>query len=262
MRALRNKSQQDRSSLEMSKSARKTRWRLWIYLTLGSFGFIGFWYISKKMGDKKALKLGFIFLIVNILAGGANLFPIQLACFAAQIYFAIELNARYLIFLEQAPEVARKNTQEPMGNNLGIPMNYSQRKDYLVDAKENRPEVEQHLDSKPAPISSSEVVSENEKNETQKISEKSLGDLIDINNVSLDILISSIEVDARTLTRIISIRDQIGAFSSYDHLFKRADIKPHEMIKFRDKLNFGLIQNSENRIQGPGESGLNRIVDL
>jgi DNA uptake protein ComE-like DNA-binding protein len=106
------------------------------------------------------------------------------------------------------------------------------------------------------------VVSENEKNETQKISEKSLGDLIDINNVSLDILISSIEVDARTLTRIISIRDQIGAFSSYDHLFKRADIKPHEMIKFRGKLNFGLIQNSENRIQGPGESGLNRIVDL
>jgi DNA uptake protein ComE-like DNA-binding protein len=214
------------------------------------------------MGDKKALKLGFIFLIVNIVSGGVNLFFIQLACFAAQIYFAIELNARYLNFLEQAPEVSRENTKEPMGNNLGFPINYSQRNDYLVDAEDNPPEIGQHLHSKSAPILSPEAASENKKNESKKISEKSSGDLIDINNVPLEILISSFEVDARTLTRIISIRDQIGAFSSYDHLFKRADVRPHDMIKFRGRLNFGLIQNSENGIQGPRESGINRIVDL
>jgi DNA uptake protein ComE-like DNA-binding protein len=246
----------------MSNPVKKTRWRLWIYLTLGSFGFIGFWYVSKKMGDKKALKLGFIFLIVNIVAGGVNLFPIQIACFVAQIYFAIELNARYLTFLGQAPEIVHEHIEEPSRNIPGISINYSQKNDYLVEVEENFAEMEQHLDSKPAPISSQEVVSENRKNESKKISEKSAGDLIDINNVPLEILVSSIEVDARTLTRIISIRDQIGAFSSYDHLFKRADIRPHEMIKFRGKLSFGLIQNSENRIQSPSESGINRIVDL
>jgi len=246
----------------MSNLVKKTRWRLWIYLTLGSFGFIGFWYVSRKMGDKKALKLGFIFLIVNIVSGGANLFPIQLACFVAQIYFAIEVNSRYLIFLEQAPELDREISTETTGNNSGIPIDYSKRNDYLVDVEDSIPETEHHADSKPVPTSSTDVVVENKKNETEKVTETSSGDLIDINNVTLEILISSIEVDARTLTRIISIRDQIGAFSSYEHLFKRADIRPHEMIKFRGKLSFGLIQNSKNGIQSPRESGINRIVDL
>ena len=246
----------------MSNLVKKTRWRLWIYITLGSFGFIGFWYVSRKMGDKKALKLGFIFLIVNIVSGGANLFPIQLACFAAQIYFAIEVNTRYLIFLEQAPELDRENSKEPMRNNPGVPIDYSQRNDYLVDVEDNLPEAEQLSDSKLAPISTPEVVQDIRKDETKKTSEKVSGDLIDINNVTLEVLISSIDVDARTLTRIISIRDQIGAFSSYEHLFKRADIRPHEMIKFRGKLSFGLIQNSKNGIQSPRESGINRIVDL
>ena len=259
MKALRSRSQPDRNSTEMSNLVIKTRWRLWIYLTLGSFGFVGFWYVSKKMGDKKALKLGFIFLIVNIVSGGANLLPIQLACFAAQIYFAIEVNVRYLIFLEQTPEVRRKNIEELTSKNPEVPINYFQKSDYLVEVEDKLPEVEQHLDSKPPPISGQEIVSENK---IQKISEKSSGDLIDINNVSLEILISSIEVDARTLTRIVGIRDQIGAFSSYDHLFKRADIRPHEMIKFRGKLIFGLIQKSENGISDPRESGSNRIVDL
>jgi len=246
----------------MSNLVKKTRWRLWIYLTLGSFGFIGFWYVSKKMGDKKALKLGFIFLIVNILSGGANLFPIQLACFVAQIYFAIEVNTRYLIFLEQTPEVGREISEEITSKIPEIPINFSKRNDYLVDVEGNLPETELHSNPKPAPISDPTEVPENRKNETKKVSEKSPGDLIDINNVPLEILISSIEVDARTLARIISIRDQIGAFSSYDHLFKRADVRPHEMIKFRGKLSFGLIQNSGNRIQSPSESGTNRIVDL
>jgi DNA uptake protein ComE-like DNA-binding protein len=246
----------------MSNLVKKTRWRLWIYLTLGSFGFIGFWYVSRKMGDKKALKLGFVFLIVNIVSGGANLFPIQLACFVAQIYFAIEVNSRYLIFLEQSPEVDREITTETTGINSGISIDYSQRNDYLVDVEDSIPETEHHSDSKPAPTSSTDVVVENKKNESKKVTEKSSGDLIDINNVTLEILISSIEVDARTLTRIISIRDQIGAYSSYEHLFKRADIRPHEMIKFRGKLSFGLIQNSKNGIQSPRESGINRIVDL
>jgi DNA uptake protein ComE-like DNA-binding protein len=214
------------------------------------------------MGDKKALKLGFIFLIVNIVSGGANLFPIQLACFVAQIYFAIEVNSRYLIFLEQAPEVDREITTETTSNNSEISIDYSQRSDYLVDVEDSIPETEHHSDSTPAPTSSRDVVVEYKKNESKKVKEKSSGDLIDINNVTLEILISSIEVDARTLTRIISIRDQIGAFSSYEHLFKRADIRPHEMIKFRGKLSFGLIQNSKNGIQSPRESGINRIVDL
>jgi len=246
----------------MSNLVKKTRWRLWIYLTLGSFGFIGFWYVSRKMGDKKALKLGFIFLIVNIVSGGANLFPIQLACFVAQIYFAIEVNSRYLIFLEQAPERDREVTTEATGNGSGISIDYSQRNDYLVDVEESIPEIEHHSDSKLASTSSTNVVEENKKNENNKVTEASSVDLIDINNVTLEILISSIEVDARTLTRIISIREQIGAFSSYDHLFKKADIRPHEMIKFRGKLSFGLIQNGENGNQSPRESGINRIVDL
>jgi DNA uptake protein ComE-like DNA-binding protein len=214
------------------------------------------------MGDKKALKLGFVFLIVNIVSGGANLFPIQLACFVAQIYFAIEVNSRYLIFLEQAPELDREVIKETTGNNSGISIDYSQRKDYLVDVEDSIPETEHHSDSKPAPISRTDAVVDNKKNENKKVTETSAGDLIDINNVTLETLISSVEVDARTLTRIISIRDQIGAFSSYEHLFKRADIRPHEMIKFRGKLSFGLIQNSKYGIQSPRESGINRIVDL
>lgn len=246
----------------MSNLVKKTRWRLWIYLTLGSFGFIGFWYVSRKMGDKKALKLGFIFLIINIVSGGASLFPIQLACFVAQIYFAIEVNSRYLIFLGQAPELDREITKETTGNNSIISIDYSQRSDYLVDVEDSIPEIEHYSDSKPAPTSSTDVVVEDKKNENKKLTKKSSEDLIDINNVTLEILISSIEVDARTLTKIISIRDQIGAFSSYEHLFKRADIRPHEMIKFRGKLSFGLIQNSNNGIQSPSESGINRIVDL
>jgi DNA uptake protein ComE-like DNA-binding protein len=246
----------------MSNLVKKTRWRLWIYLSLGSFGFIGFWYVSRKMGDKKALKLGFVFLIVNIVSGGTNLVFIQIACFAAQIYFAIEVNSRYLDFLSKIPEAGSEVSMKSVHKTVGNSIDYLQKNEYFVDIENNSSDEEMDLDSKSAPTLSPNLVTPDRKDERMKDSSNSSDDVIDINNISLENLVSSIEVDARTLARIISIRDQIGAFSSYEHLFKRADIRPHEMIKFRGKLTFGLIKVSEKGNQEPRETGINRIVDL
>lgn len=247
----------------MNSKVKRTRWRLWIYLTLGSFGFIGFWYVAKKIGDKRALQLGFIFLVVNIISGGTNLVFIQIACFFAQIYFAIEVNKRYLEFLGANPEVRKQKTERSVKKNENTSVNFAVKNDYLVE--ESHPQISEIKNVTPSSFAQVEVPNE----ETEPVENKSSvipggasQGLIDINNAPLDTLISSLDVDARTLTRVVSIRDQIGAFSSYEHLFKRADIRPHEMVKFRGRLSFGLIQGREEGIRGVGENSANRIVDL
>ena len=144
-------------------------------------------------------------------------------------------------------------------------INFKQENDFLVEepaiAPPQKAGTSQSSFAPMDAVTSDKVVKKEVAEKVQSSPTKS-SEQIDINNSSLENLVSSLDVSAETLRKIVDVRDQIGAFSSYEHLFKRADVRPHEMIKLRGRLTFGLIAGDKESESNPGESGQHRIVDL
>lgn len=255
----------------MSDQVIKTRWRLWIYLTLGSLGFIGFWYVAKKTGNKKAFLHGLIFFVIFMVVQATNLAVISIASFALQIWVARDINKIYLNYLGEHPEIVEKKfkkkgeikSAESAPTTMQI--NFKQENDFLVEEPIIAPTSKASTSqSSFAPMESatSEKVAKKVVVEHEQSSPTKKSAIIDINNASLESLVASLDVSAETLRKIVDTRDQIGAFSSYEHLFKRADVRPHEMIKLRGRLTFGLIAGDKEGEAKSPENSHNRIVDL
>lgn len=249
----------------MSSQVRRTRWRLWIYLSLGSLGFIGFWYVAKKMGNRRSAGLGLIFLIVFLIAQSSDLGFLTFANFVAQLWFSKDINKLYLNFRSGNSELSQNENLNNSSPAFSPQINFNQANDFLVekpiDSKyEKINEVNLEIPAKTDNEVSNIADSFNKVDSDPEI--KVVKDLIDINNESLENMIMSLQISADTLRKIVEIRDQIGAFSSYEHLFKRADIRPHEMIKLKGRLVFGLVSSSAAPQDNKEESNKHRIVDL
>lgn len=255
----------------MSDQIIKTRWRLWIYLTLGSLGFVGFWYVAKKTGSRKAFIYGLLVFVTFMVVQGTNLAVISIISLVVQIWVARDINKIYLNYLAGHPEVVEQKfkKKEKVKNAESTPtatqINFKQENDFLVEepiiaptSNANTP----HSSFAPMETATSEKVAKKEVSEEIQSSPAKSSEPIDINNASLENLVSSLDVSADTLRKIVDIRDQIGAFSSYEHLFKRADVRPHEMIKLRGRLTFGLVAGDKEGEAKAGESSQHRIVDL
>jgi DNA uptake protein ComE-like DNA-binding protein len=202
---------------------------------------------------------------------GTNLAVLSVASFALQIWVARDINKIYLNYLGEHPEIVEKKfkkkgeikSAESAPTTMQI--NFKQENDFLVEEPIIAPTLKASTSqSSFAPLETvtSDKVAKNEVVEQEKSSPAKTSEPIDINNASLESLVSSLDVSAETLRKIVNIRDQIGAFSSYEHLFKRADVRPHEMIKLRGRLTFGLIAGDKEGEVKAGESSQHRIVDL
>ena len=254
----------------MSDQVIKTRWRLWIYLTLGTLGFIGFWYVAKKTENKKAFLYGLLFFVIFMVVQGTNLAVISFVSLAIQIWVARDINKIYLNYLKEHPEIVEKKFKKKaeIKSAESAPttqINFKQENDFLVEEPIIAPTLKASTSqSSFAPMENvtSEKVAKKVVVEQEQSSPAKTSAPIDINNASLESLVSSLDVSAETLRKIVDIRDQIGAFSSYEHLFKRADVRPHEMIKLRGRLTFGMIARDIEGEAKAGENSQHRIVDL
>jgi DNA uptake protein ComE-like DNA-binding protein len=249
----------------MSSQVRRTRWRLWIYLSLGSLGFIGFWYVAKKMGNRRSAGLGLIFLLVFLIAQSSDLGYLTFANFVAQLWFAKDINKLYLNFRSGNSELSESENLENSSPPFSPQINFNQANDFLVEKpiaskNENMNEINLEFPAKTDNEVSIRADSLSKVDSEPEI--KLTKELIDINNESLETMISSLQISADTLRKIVEIRDQIGAFSSYEHLFKRADVRPHEMIKLKGRLAFGLVTSSPAPKDNKEENNKHRIVDL
>ena len=70
------------------------------------------------------------------------------------------------------------------------------------------------------------------------------GGIIDVNAATPQDLVMTLGVDNETANRIVGTRQQLGSFTSFEHLMSKAQVPPHLLIPHRDKLSFGTVQTA------------------
>ena len=78
---------------------------------------------------------------------------------------------------------------------------------------------------------------------------------IDVNTATADQLVAHLAVSSDIAARVIQARSS-GRFTDFDHLVKQTDLAPHEAVRFRGRVTFGLpSQPPPNRPSG-------RVIDI
>jgi len=65
------------------------------------------------------------------------------------------------------------------------------------------------------------------------------GGLVDLNNVSPEVLVSSLGLTAPEVTGVMAARQQLGGFSSAEELSAYAELPPDRVDDIRDLIWFG-----------------------
>lgn len=80
------------------------------------------------------------------------------------------------------------------------------------------------------------------------------GGSIDVNIASPQDLVTALGVDTETANRIVSARQQVGSFTSFEQLMSKAQVPPHLLIPHRSRLTFGAVQTA-HPAQQPARQG-------
>lgn len=68
---------------------------------------------------------------------------------------------------------------------------------------------------------------------------------VDINSATAHDLVVALGIDKEIANRILSIRSNLGSFTSFDQLMSRTQVPPHLLLPHRNKLAFGEVQTSD-----------------
>lgn len=85
--------------------------------------------------------------------------------------------------------------------------------------------------------------------------------IIDVNSASAEDLVASLAIDASLAGRIAEARTQLGGFRDLDDLVTTAALQPHEMVRIRDKVEFGPFETKGGTAARPEQRG-GRILDV
>lgn len=213
-------------------------WMLWALLTFGTLNYISFFYTSYKVKQKKWFIAGIVYAILFILFMAASELPSEHWLYGTTlaVYFigwivsiihVFKMRTEYLLRLE-AQLLSGQKEIEIKSLKRKIAQEYGQTS--LLQTAE---------------IASSQNVIKQENIETvQQVEEKTIKknqidiEFIDINTANEDKIANVPGIGSLFAKKVVSVRDEVGGFNSFEHFVEALSIKPHLVEKIKPHLSF------------------------
>ncbi|ANU09680.1 hypothetical protein BBH88_04895 [Planococcus antarcticus DSM 14505] len=228
---------------------RNSLWILWTLLTLGFLNYVSFFYISRKVKQKKWFRAGIvysIFFILFALAEGAFT-GIFIISWLVSIFHVFKIRTEYLLRLEAMQTSGFENSElnklkETIAREYG-------RADTSYTTSNMKAE-------KRVPIASQE---QSVKVESNKVNERTAKKQeIDI-NTALESEIAEVPgVGSIFASKIVMVRSQENGFKSFEHFIQTLSVKPHLAEKIKSHIVFSEIPPTEHQVKKTE----GRIVDF
>ncbi len=242
---------------------KSTRWALFIYLTIGLFGSVGWIYIAGRSRDRILIRCAIVFLVWNLLVffvpnkddGNPNVTTITENLFTvlyfgfliAQLIARFILNDKWLRWKASQPEdfsnidqvqsVAVQQSFSPLSQSTqSEPFLGVSNSAFLGEPLGDTSQVPQQAPA--PPLASTGVVKRLEAN---SITDTQLAQ------------ISSLSDDLKI--RFMEERVNRGPFNSFAEFSSRLNLAPHEIVKLRDVFEFGSVVP-------PNHGATGRILDI
>jgi DNA uptake protein ComE-like DNA-binding protein len=251
----------------------QSKWMLWIHLSIGIFGAVGFARLSIKTKDTMLKKYSYLFLglmsVLFLLMGlddstttqvdgkdvtenstvgniGAALLVVN---YGLQVYFSFKANKIWLVFR------AQNNNLTWTAENLNVPV-----------VTRIAPTVSEELVKDVAGIQHDEFYSSPKADASEKVispaplptevieSARQESSKIDLNSASVEILMQKAEFDPALAANTVVQREKRGGFSSFEEFANDLNLQPHQLAKLKPMLIV------EKRTETGGSSG--RILDI
>lgn len=261
----------------------QSKWMLWIHLSIGIFGAVGFARLSIKTKDAVLKKYSYLFLglmsVLFILMGlddstttqadgqdvtenstmgniGAALLVIN---YGLQVFFSFKANKIWLVFRAQnnnstwtaenlsIKDVAPKTFSAPQAlikDALGIDSNDF----YASPATEPTEKI-----VPPPPVASQKKMPQPPPGSAAKIATQT-NSTIDLNSATIEILMNDAEFDPVLAANTIVQREKRGGFLSFEEFANDLKLQPHQVAKLKSIL---IVQKQS---EAGGNSG--RILDI
>ena len=228
---------------------RNSLWMLWTLLTLGFLNYVSFFYIARKVKQKKWFRAGVVyslFFIVFALASD-SFATIYIISWIVSIFHIFKIRTEYLLRLEAVQASGLKNREldklkETIAREYDRPDSNFVSSDTRVEER--------------APIMPHNQPPERDSNKIKErnIIEKS----IDINTASEKEISEVPGIGSIFATKVIAVRSQENGFKSFDHFVQTLSIKPHLAEKIKSHVFFSTTSHNEQRVKKTE----GRIVDF
>lgn len=221
-------------------------WMLWAIFTFGTLNYISFFYASHKVKQKKWFIAGIVYAILFIMFMTASELPSEhwLYGTALTVYFigwivsiihVFKIRTEYLLRLE-AEQLSGYKEKEIKSLKRKIAQEYGQ------TGSLNTAEV------------SESVLQDEEKAVKQDTIDIQI---IDINTATEDKIAKVPGIGGLFSKKVISVREEVGGFKSFDHFVEALSVKPHLVEKIKPHLSFPQAEFPEQSKKAEG-----RIVDF
>lgn len=228
---------------------RNSLWILWTLLSFGFLNYVSFFYVSRKVKQKKWFRAGIVysvFFIIFVLATDAFATVFVISWFVS-IFHVFKIRAEYLLRLE-AIQASGLNKRGLDKLKETIAKEYERPNSNYLKSNKRVEEI--------APIIPQNQPAERDFNKKE---ERSIIDKpIDINNAS-EIEIAEVPgIGSIFASKIVAVRSQENGFRSFDHFVQTLSVKPHLAEKIKSHISFS--HNSYTEQQVKKTEG--RIVDF
>lgn len=228
---------------------RNSIWMLWTLLSFGVFNYISFFYIGRKVKQKKWSRAGIVYLAIFIISMSApdSFAGLLIIGWIVSIIHVFRIRTEYLLRLEALQVSGMKNKEiaklrETIAKEYDLPST----KTTEVTSGVGVPSVV-----------NANLISE-EKN-YQKVEEKNLVEKrIDINTASEQQIASVPGIGNIFAAKVVSVRGQENGFQSFDHFVQALSVKPHLAEKMKSHVFFSNVSSNEYQVKRTE----GRIVDF
>jgi DNA uptake protein ComE-like DNA-binding protein len=228
---------------------RNSLWMLWTLITMGMLNYVSFFYISRKVNQKKWFKAGLVYLAIFIIFMSIpdSFTPVFIISWFVSIFHVFKIRAEYLLRLEAIQSSGLENRElNKLKENIAREYN-KPKADY------NTPET--RIDER-APIKSQvpPIKTENHIYETKGYVQEQ----VDINTATEKEIANVPGIGSIFAAKVVAVRDQDNGFQSFDHFVQALSVKPHLAEKMKPYIFFSNKSYNEQHLKKPE----GRIVDF
>lgn len=228
---------------------RNSLWILWTLITMGFFNYISFFYISKKVKQKKWFKAALVYLVIFIIFMSApdSFTPIFIISWFISIFHVFKIRAEYLLRLEAIQTSGHENSElNKLKENIAREYN-KPKSDY--DTSDTRIEERAPIKSEVPPVKAENYITETkgyvqEQVDINTATEKEIANVPGIGNIFA--------------AKVVAVREQENGFHSFDHFVQALSVKPHLAEKMKSHIFFSSKSYNEQHLKKPE----GRIVDF
>lgn len=229
---------------------RNSLWMLWSLLTFGVFNYISFFYISRKVKQKKWFRAGIVYSVIFIFTMIApdSLAWLLILGWIASIIHVFKVRTEYLLRLE-AMQASGYKKREIDRLKETIAKEYD-RPSFKNDVPDPR------IDEKaPVKVKSAQIVEAEHKENPEK---SYVDERIDINTATEKEIANIPGIGSIFAAKIVTVRNQENGFQSFDHFVHILSVKPHLAERMKSHISFSNLSHNEQRVKKTE----GRIVDF